>query len=115
MTRSIGYVHRQQDGTFIGEITFIGFKLAVEMRPNADKRTEKAPDFRIFEAGNLTNEIGAGWHGPQREGRDYRSISCMIDDPTLHEPLRFNTGRMAGQDDDDVFALLWSRRDQSAA
>lgn len=80
---------------------------SLEIWPNSAKAEgSKQPDFRILFDGQ---ECGAGWFAEAKDGMDYTSINCKLDDPSFPNPLRFSTGRAAHQDDDDLFNLIWNR------
>ena len=68
----------------------------------AEKRTDKAPDFRIF-AGNV--ELGAAWKKTAREtGRDY--LSVKLDDPSFPAPIYAS---LVEAEAEDAYSLIWSR------
>ena len=49
----------------------------------AEKKNDKAPDYRIF-AGNNT-EFGAAWRKTSSAGREY--LSVKLDDPSFSAPI----------------------------
>lgn len=55
-------------------------------------------------------EIGAGWtKRAESSGQEYVSLS--LSDPSFGpQKLYANLGRAAGQDDDDLFAIIWNPR-----
>ena len=106
MTRSIGQVTKTGE-KFCGFIVTALVKGSLEFLPNRAKSTEKQPDYLIYFDGH---EAGAGWLATEKEGMDYRSINCSIDDPSFPVPLTFSTGRASHQDDDDLYNLIWNRR-----
>ena len=77
--------------------------VGIEIVPNPAKAHERQPDFRIFSG---ANELGAGWVKTSREtGKAY--ISLRIFHPQIAQwPIYANLGRAAGQDDDDVLAVI---------
>ncbi len=106
MAQSIGQVVKKGD-SYTGNIRTALVRGALEIFPNQSKTPEtRQPDFRIRFDGQ---EAGAGWLAEAKDGMDYTSINCRIDDPSFPNPLRFSTGRAHGQDDEDVFALIWNR------
>lgn len=105
---SIGTVTRTSNGGFKGQLKTLSIRAEIEISPNRGKTSEVQPDFRVV-AGGV--EIGAGWvrHG-ETSGKDYVSLSLAAPE---FGPRRLyaNLGRAAGQDDDDVFALIWNPAD----
>ncbi|MEI8703485.1 DUF736 family protein [Mesorhizobium sp. ISC15] len=52
--------------------------------------------------------VGAAWLNENEEtGKTH--ISLTIDAPELPRKLHANLGPAPGQDDDDVFAIIWNR------
>ena len=71
-------------------------------------RLDQQPDYRVVTQGI---EIGAGWvRKAESSGNDYVSLSLAAPE---FGPRRLyaNLGRAAGQDDPDVFALIWNPAD----
>lgn len=102
---SIGQVTRQANGSFKGHLKTLAFRAPVSIVPNVDKKSADQPDYRVI-AGNV--EIGAGWKKrAESSGQEYVSLS--LSDPSFGpQKLYANLGRAAGQDDDDVFAIIWN-------
>jgi uncharacterized protein (DUF736 family) len=102
---SIGQVTRQANGSFKGHLKTLAFRAPVSIIPNVDKKSGDQPDYRVI-AGNV--EIGAGWKKrAESSGQEYVSLS--LSDPSFGpQKLYANLGRAAGQDDDDVFAIIWN-------
>ena len=63
---AIGYVTRQEDGSFKGQLRTLSIRADIEIVPNRTKNTESQPDYRVVTNGV---EIGAAW---RRTSRDYR-------------------------------------------
>ncbi len=77
--------------------------LSIQIVPNPEKRSDGQPDFRIW---NGPNDLGAGWIKVSRE-KGTRYVSLRIFHPMIAPfPIYANLGRAAGQDDDDVLALI---------
>ena len=77
-----------KDGAgYTGSIETLGLKARITLEPNTNKRSEKAPDFRVAHiADGFTGEIGAAWTKTAKDsGAQYESVS--IDDPSLPEPI----------------------------
>lgn len=107
-SRSIGKVtHDINKNTYAGEVRTLAYAIAIEITPNTRKEKDTQPDFLIYCSGL---PVGAGWLADAKDGMDYRSINCRIDDPSFSHELRFSTGRMYGQDDPDVYSLIWNRQ-----
>lgn len=105
---SIGTVTRTAAGGFKGQLKTLSIRAEIEISPNRSKSNEAQPDYRVV-AGGV--EIGAGWvRHSETSGNDYVSLSLSAPE---FGPRRLyaNLGRAAGQDDDDVFALIWNPAD----
>lgn len=105
MARAIGQVTKSGE-TYRGFLRFSGVRGEIALLPNAQKSTDRQPSHRVYFDGQ---EAGGGWLADAKDGMDYRSINCQIDDPSFPTPLRFALGRAPGQDDDDLFNLIWNR------
>jgi uncharacterized protein (DUF736 family) len=76
--------------------------------PNTAKSADSQPDFRVVTQGV---EIGAGWlRTGEVSGKEYVSLSLAAPEFGSRK-LYVNLGRAAGQDDTDVFALIWNPTD----
>ncbi len=105
---SIGHVTKQSNGGYKGNLRTLSIRASIELVPNARKANDSQPDFRVESEGV---EIGAAWvRKSETSGNDYVSMSVAAPE---FGPRRIyaNLGRMAGQDDDDVFALIWNPND----
>ncbi|MDQ1153433.1 DUF736 family protein [Brevundimonas sp. SORGH_AS_0993] len=103
---SLGTVVRDpQANAFTGGLALLGRRtpLPIEITPNAEKRRDNQPDYRIFSG---SSELGAAWTKVGREsGREY--VSLRIFHPQIGNQAIYATlGKAAGQDDDDVFAII---------
>jgi uncharacterized protein (DUF736 family) len=105
---AIGHVTRHQDGSFKGQIKTLSVRADIEIVPNRSKAAELQPDYRVRTGGI---EIGAGWDRVgESSGKPYVSLSLAAPEFGPRK-LYANLGRAAGQDDDDVFALIWNPAD----
>lgn len=103
---TIGFVQKQDDGSFTGSLTTLALKAKIRIVPVGRKTSDNGPDYRVITSDGV--DIGAAWIRTGRESqRDY--VSLKIDDPTLAQAIYANLGRAAGQDDDSVYALIWNR------
>ena len=105
---AIGYVTKQANGSFKGQLKTLSIRAEVEIVPNSSKAFETQPDYRVS-AGGV--EVGAGWvRTGEVSGRDYVSLSLAAPE---FGPRRLyaNLGRAAGQDDEDAFAIIWNPAD----
>jgi uncharacterized protein (DUF736 family) len=105
---SIGVVTRLPDGTYKGQLKTLSIRADIEIVANQSKAAVNHPDYRVRSAGI---EIGAGWDKVgEVSGKPYVSLSLAAPEfgPRY---LYANLGRAAGQDDEDVFALIWSPAD----
>ena len=103
---AIGHVTRNQNG-FKGQLKTLSISADISILP-ARKTSDNQPDYRVV-AGGV--EIGAGWvRRSETSGNDYISLSLAAPE---FGPRRLyaNLGRAAGQDDDDVFAIIWNPND----
>jgi uncharacterized protein (DUF736 family) len=105
---AIGYVRREDDGRYTGSIRTISISAQVEILPNVNKTADAQPDYRVMTQGI---EIGAGWTKKgETSGKD--SVSLALAAPEFGpKKLYANLGRAAGQDDDNLFALIWNATD----
>src|SRR3954467_5758019 len=104
---SIGFVTRQQNGAFKGQLRTLSVRADIEIVPNEGKTSESQPDFRVLSDGV---EVGAGWsRRSESSGRDYVSLSLAAPE---FGPRRLyaNLGRAVGGDEDS-FALIWNPAD----
>ena len=105
---AIGYVRKENDGRYTGQLKTISIKADIDIVPNANKTTDSQPDFRILTQGT---EIGAGWMKKgETSGKEYVSLSLAA--PEFGpKKLYANLGKAAGQDDDNVYAVIWNPTD----
>jgi uncharacterized protein (DUF736 family) len=103
-----------KDGAgYIGSIETLTCRAKLTLEPNTNKKSEKAPDFRIIHvAEGFTSEIGAAWiKTAKKSGSQYISLS-IHDDPSFSQPLNcrlVKTGAESGH------TLFWDRPDQTEA
>jgi uncharacterized protein (DUF736 family) len=105
---AIGYVTKLQTGGFKGHIKTLSIRAEIELVPNSGKNSDQQPDYRVM---TQNVEIGAAWvRKAESSGNDYVSLSLAAPE---FGPRRLyaNLGRAAGQDDPDVFALIWNPAD----
>ncbi len=103
---TIGIVRKEDDGRFVGNLNTLAIRANIRIVPVRDKRSDTAPDYRVQTAEGV--DIGVGWTRIGRESqRSY--VSLKLDDPTFPNPIYANLGRAAGQDDDEVFSVIWDR------
>jgi len=105
---AIGYVTKQANGGYKGQLKTLSIRAEIDLVPNPGKTAENHPDFRVLTKGY---EIGAGWvRRGETSGKDYVSLSLAAPEFGPRK-LYANLGRAAGQDDDDVFAVIWNPAD----
>jgi uncharacterized protein (DUF736 family) len=105
---AIGYVRKEDDGRYTGTIKTISIRADVEIIPNLNKTAEVQPDYRVLTQGI---EIGAGWTKKgETSGKEYVSLALAAPEFGPRK-LYANLGRAAGQDDENVFALIWNPTD----
>lgn len=105
---AIGLVSGTIEKGFAGQLRTLSIRVPIEIRLNASKSGDVQPDYRVWSNGV---EIGAGWlRRSDATGNLYVSLTLAAPE---FGPRRIyaNLGRAAGQDDPDVFALLWNPAD----
>jgi uncharacterized protein (DUF736 family) len=105
---AIGYVARDENGTFKGQFKTLSIKAEITITPNVKKANAIQPDYRVH-SGDV--EIGAGWdRRSESSGNDYVSLSVAAPE---FGPRRLyaNLGRAAGNDGGDRFAIIWNPAD----
>ena len=104
---AIGYVTRQANGGYKGQLKTLTIRAEIEIVPNTAKSADNHPDFRVVSGGA---DVGAGWvrHG-ETSGKDYVSLSLAA--PGFGpRKLYANLGRAPGEGD-DTFAVIWNPAD----
>jgi uncharacterized protein (DUF736 family) len=105
---SIGYVTKQENGGFKGQLKTVSIRADIDIVPNRSKGAESQPDYRVLTQGV---EIGAGWlRTGETSGKEYVSLSLATPEFGPRK-LYANLGRAAGQDDPDVYAVIWNPAD----
>lgn len=100
---TIGHVTRKGNG-FEGHLRTLTIDVPISVVANSDKAQPEQPDYRIFSRGNV--EVGAGWVRQNRtDGSSY--VSLAFEAPEIGR-LYANLGQAAGQDDPDMFAIIWN-------
>jgi uncharacterized protein (DUF736 family) len=101
---TIGEFKKDGNG-YAGSIETLTLKAKITFEP-ANKKSDKAPDFRVFHIGDdFTSEIGAAWKKTSKEGAEYLSVS--LDDPSFAEKIScrlVKTGAELGH------SLFWERQ-----
>lgn len=105
---AIGFVSGTIAKGFVGQLTTLTIRVPIEIRRNPGKNGDVQPDFRIWSDGV---ECGAGWvRRSEASGKLY--VSLTLEAPEFGpRRLYANLGRAAGQEDPDVYALLWNPAD----
>ena len=102
---AIGYVTKQANGGYKGQLRTLSIRTDIEIVPNSAKSADNQPDFRVLTKGY---EIGAGWvRTGETSGKEYVSLSLAAPEFGPRK-LYANLGRAAWQDDEDVFAVIWN-------
>ena len=102
---AIGYVTKQENGGFKGQLKTLSIRAEIDIVPNTAKAADNQPDFRVLTKGY---EIGAGWvRTGEASGKEYVSLSLAAPEFGPRK-LYANLGRAAGQDDDEAFAVIWN-------
>ena len=101
---NIGIVTKAKNGSYEGRLTTLTIKAPIRIVP-ITQTNDKAPTHRIVSEGA---EVGAAWtKKSQQTGEEY--LSLTFDTPELPNVIYANLGVAAGQDDEDVFAIIWNR------
>lgn len=104
---AIGYVTRDENGSFKGNLKTLSIRADVAIVPNTGKTGDTQPDYRVL-SGEV--EIGAAWNRrAESSGRDYVSLSLAAPE---FGPRRLyaNLGPVPGEADDH-FAIIWDPAD----
>jgi uncharacterized protein (DUF736 family) len=95
---------KKDSENYTGRIETLTIRAVITFEP-APKKSDNAPDFRIFNhADDYTSEIGAAWTKTSREGAQY--LSVRLDDPSFVAPINcrlVKTSRESGH------SLVWER------
>jgi uncharacterized protein (DUF736 family) len=102
---AIGYVTKQKDGSYLGELKTLTIQAPLEIRPNPSAGLESGADFRVF-VQNV--EVGEGWTRIS-VGTENKYVAVTLATPEFGaKRILANLGRAAGQGDDRVFAVIWN-------
>ncbi|HTP85247.1 MAG TPA: DUF736 family protein [Alphaproteobacteria bacterium] len=105
---AIGYVTKQENGGYKGQLRTLSIRAEVDIVPNTSKTADNQPDFRVLTRGY---EIGAGWlRTGETSGKEYVSLSLAAPEFGPRK-LYANLGRAAGQDSPDELAVIWNPAD----
>ena len=102
---AIGIVTKQKDGSFKGQLKTLTMSVPL-LITKTSKTNDSQPDYRVSSNGV---EIGAAWI-KEKQDKTGNYVSVSLADPAFGK-LYANLGKAAGQDDEDVFALIWNPRD----
>jgi len=103
----IGNFKKTDEGTFRGAIHTLTLNLEVAIEPVAEKKGEKAPDYRITTG---HTELGAAWKETSGAGNVY--LSVRLDDPALPSSIScalVKTSTQLG------YSLVWERQRKAKA
>ena len=87
--------------SYNGAVKTLSINAKTSIKP-ADKASDKAPDYRIFQG---SVEFGAAWKKTSSEGRDY--LSVKLDDPSFPAPIY---ATLVEAEEPGSHSLIWSRR-----
>ena len=104
---AIGYVAKDENGTFKGQLKTLSIRAEISIVANARKTNDVQPDYRVYSS---DVEIGAGWNRrSEASGRDYVSLSLAAPE---FGPRRLYANLARSADDrDDRFVILWNPAD----
>lgn len=103
-----------KDGAgFTGTIETLAFKARLTLEPNTNKKSDKAPDFRVVHiADGFTSDIGAAWKKiAKKSGAEYLSLA-IHDDPALAVPIHC---RLVKTGTENGHTLFWERQEERSA
>ena len=105
---AIGFVRKEVNGHFTGQLKTISIKADIDIVPNTNKTADTQPDYRVLTQGT---EIGAGWTKKgETSGKEYVSLSIAA--PEFGpKKLYANLGKAAGQEDESLYAVIWNPAD----
>ena len=110
MASTVASLTTKSDGSMEGVFATLRVNAPIAVLPNAHKSREDAPDYRVINK-RTGFEIGAGWiRRGENSGKDYVSLSIAAPEFGPRK-LYANLGRAAGQDDPNVFAVIWNPAD----
>ena len=102
---AIGQVVKQPNGSYKGQLKTLTIRADISIVPNVEKKADEQPDYRVLCQGV---EIGAAWWRLS-ESTQRKYLSLSLSDPSFGpRKLYANLGKAAGQDDDDVQAIIWN-------
>jgi uncharacterized protein (DUF736 family) len=102
----IGYVQKQKDGSYKGELMTAIVRKPLDIRPTGNPAQGRLPEYRVFvdeelEIGTARTEIG------QKSHAEYIKVTIAMPEfgPKY---ITANLGPMPNQPDKDKFVLLWN-------
>ena len=106
---AIGFVRKEDNGHFTGQLKTISIKADIDIVPNVNKTADSQPDYRVLTQGT---EIGAGWTKKgETSGKEYVSFSLAATE-FGPENLYSNLGNAAVQDDEQRCSVIWNSADR---
>ena len=104
MAQALGYVTKTETGGYEGTLATMSLRKRIRIVPNRAKETDAQPDFRVYTEDRV--EIGGGWNRVGKvSGNAYVSLTFAAPEFGPSK-IYANLGRAAGQDDEDVMAIL---------
>ena len=106
MSTVMGYLtHNVETGAYKGPLHTLNIRTEIDVLPVRTKPSPAYPDYRVVASGI---DVGAGWDNiGQVSGEKY--VSLTLAHPDLGpRAYKVNLGRAAGQDDDNVYAMIWN-------
>lgn len=104
---AIGYVTKDENGAFKGQLKTISIRTEITIAPNARKANDAQPDYRVL-AGDV--EVGAGWNRrSETSGRDYVSLSLAA--PEFGPRRLYANVARSAEENEDRYVVLWNPAD----
>ena len=111
MTITLGTFTKQKDGSFTGILKTLNVTANLTIAP-ADKKSENAPDYRVYAGNGLRYEVGGAWSRvAQSSGETY--LNLQIGAPEFGPNwLRARLVKLqTPQEDGTTHLALWEPRD----
>ncbi len=106
VAQSLGTVTKREQGGFEGTLSLMAHKTRITIVPNEAKENDRQPDYRIYS--RQGGEIGGAWNRTGKTSKKPYVLLTFAHPDFGPQKLYANLGRAAGQDDENVLAILWN-------
>jgi uncharacterized protein (DUF736 family) len=110
MAKTLGTFTKMDDGVFTGTLSMLNFNGSISIAP-VDKKSEDAPDHRVFAGSRQNYEVGAGWSMVAKSsGETY--INCKLAAPEFGQHTIYSRLVKLEQPAEDrgTHIMLWEPR-----